>query len=88
MASLSLSLSLSEIGREIKLSQKLIVDYKEELKRSRVIRRHRQEYDAMAKVLWQTIIIPLTCFVARKSKPHRAPHCPAVLHPTAPCLLR
>ena len=51
MYGISLSLSLSEIGREIKLSQKLIVDYKEELKRSRVIRRHRQEYDAMAKVL-------------------------------------
>lgn len=42
--------SFSEIEREIKRSQKLIVDYKEELKKSRVIRRHRQEYDAMAKV--------------------------------------
>lgn len=41
----------SEIGREIKKSQQLIVEYKEELKQSRVIRRHRQEYDAMAKVI-------------------------------------
>ena len=41
----------SEIGCEIKRSQKLIVDYREELKKSRVIRRHRQEYDAMAKVM-------------------------------------
>lgn len=44
------SFSSSEIEREIKRSQKLIVEYKEELKKSRVIRRHRQEYDAMAKV--------------------------------------
>lgn len=41
----------SEIGQEIKKSQQLIVQYKEELKKSRVIRRHRQEYDAMAKVV-------------------------------------
>ena len=40
----------SEIGQEIKRSQQLIVQYKEELKKSRVIRKHRQEYDAMAKV--------------------------------------
>ena len=44
----------SEIGQEIKRSQKLIVDYKEELKKSRVIRCHRQEYDAMAKVCHET----------------------------------
>lgn len=40
----------SEIGRQIEQSQKSIVQYKEELQRSKVICRHRQEYDAMAKV--------------------------------------
>ena len=47
---------LSEIGQEIKRSQQLIVQYKEELKKSRVIRRQRQEYDAMAKVQCSVVV--------------------------------
>ena len=42
--------SPSAIGEEIKQSEQLILQCKEDLKKSRVIRRHRQEYDAMAKV--------------------------------------
>lgn len=55
------SFSSSEIEREIKRSQKLIVDYKEELKKSRVIRRHRQEYDAMAKVRYFNLLMIDSC---------------------------
>ena len=43
----------SQIESKIEEAKQQIVQYKEELQKARVIRRHRQEYDALAKViLW------------------------------------
>lgn len=39
-----------EIEGKIEESKQQITNYREELLRARVIRKHRQEYDAMAKV--------------------------------------
>lgn len=41
----------SDIEGKLERAQRQIAELKEELKRSRIIRRHRQEYDALAKVI-------------------------------------
>ena len=40
----------SEIGGNISEAEKQIAQYREELQQSREIRKHRQEYDALAQV--------------------------------------
>ena len=45
-----LLLCVSKIEGEIDKAKKQIATYKEELQKARVIRKHRQEYDALAKV--------------------------------------
>lgn len=40
-----------DIEGKLERAQRQIAELKEELKRSRIIRRHRQEYDALAKVI-------------------------------------
>ena len=45
-----LLLWVSKIEGEIDKAKKQIATYKEELQKARVIRKHRQEYDALAKV--------------------------------------
>jgi hypothetical protein len=40
----------SQIESKIEEAKQQIIEYKEELQKARVIRRHRQEYDALAKV--------------------------------------
>lgn len=41
---------LRDIEANIQLAKKEITKYKEDLQQARVIRRHRQEYDALAMV--------------------------------------
>ena len=45
-----LLLFVSNIEGEIDKAKKQIAAYKEDLQKARVIRKHRQEYDALAKV--------------------------------------
>ena len=45
-----LLLCVSKIEGEIDKAKKQIAAYKDELQKARVIRKHRQEYDALAKV--------------------------------------
>ncbi len=46
----------SQIETDIEEAKKQIVDYKEKLQEARIIRRHRQEYDALAKVCVATLL--------------------------------
>ena len=43
-------LFVSNIEGEIDKAKKQIAAYKEDLQKARIIRKHRQEYDALAKV--------------------------------------
>lgn len=51
----------SQIETQIEEAKEQISQYKEELGRARVIRRHRQEYDALAKVNRMQAVMEL-CF--------------------------
>ena len=63
------SLSLkknSHIEANIEEAKQQIIQYKKELQNARVIRRHRQEYDALAKVYFQIYCVwKLVCVFVR-----------------------
>lgn len=52
-----ISFLLRDIETSIQVAKQEIVKYKENLQQARVIRRHRQEYDALAMVRYTNYVL-------------------------------